>query len=129
MNYKEQLLTKEWKSKRKIILKRDNFCCCLCKSKIRLQVHHKKYIFGRMAWEYPDSLLQTLCQKCHEEIHKTTTIKSEKEKSKFNKKEKVFKPKIKKKKTQHRTEKLLSKLSKEDRRIQSIWDKIKSKKP
>lgn len=33
MNYKEQLLSNEWRSKRTEILKRDNYCCQKCKRK------------------------------------------------------------------------------------------------
>ena len=37
---------------------------------IVLQVHHKRYYTGMLAWEYDDSDLVTLCQECHSKIHK-----------------------------------------------------------
>jgi len=127
MDYKSQLLTKQWKSKRQIILERDNFACRCCGFKLDLQVHHKKYIWGRMAWEYPNSLLITVCGNCHLFIHNTTKIKSEKDLSKIKVK---TKPKVKKKKVVTKKKKALSKLSVQDRKIQSMWDnyKIKNKK-
>lgn len=79
MNYTEQLLSTEWKNKRLIILKRDNYCCTICNYDKTLQVHHKKYIYGRMAWDYPNTLLQTLCRKCHVNIHNNSIIKFEKD--------------------------------------------------
>jgi len=75
MNYKQQLLTKEWLKKRLIILKRDNYSCKNCDKKTNLHVHHKKYINGRMCWDYPNNLLVTLCSECHESVHKSTKIK------------------------------------------------------
>lgn len=127
MDYKSQLLTKQWKSKRQIILERDNFACRCCLSKFDLQVHHKKYIWGRMAWEYPNSLLITVCGNCHLFIHNTTKIKSEKDLSKIKIK---IKPKVKKKKVIAKKQKALNKLSAQDRKIQLMWDnyKIKNKK-
>jgi 5-methylcytosine-specific restriction endonuclease McrA len=35
-----------------------------------LNVHHKKYLPNRMAWDYTDDYLMTVCRECHEEIHK-----------------------------------------------------------
>ena len=47
--------------------------CQSCMSGHNLQVHHKKYIPGRMAWEYftlwEKSHLITLCRKCHAAEH------------------------------------------------------------
>lgn len=34
-----------------------------------LQVHHKKYIKGRMPWDYENEDLITLCKNCHKTIH------------------------------------------------------------
>lgn len=76
MSYEEQLKTPQWYVKRAEILERDDFCCqdCLVGTKrlsmhIQLQVHHKKYIDGLMAWEHPDNLLITLCRDCHAKFH------------------------------------------------------------
>lgn len=97
-------------------------------------MHHKKYIKGRMAWEYPDSLLQTLCGRCHLEVHRTTEIKSEKdlykEKAKLVEKNKLkekFKADQKAKNKKTKKKQAINKLSKEDRRIQDMWDKLKNR--
>ena len=34
-----------------------------------LNVHHKYYESGKLAWEYPDDVLVTLCRDCHENEH------------------------------------------------------------
>jgi len=34
-----------------------------------LNVHHKRYVRGRMVWEYERSDLACLCEPCHEEDH------------------------------------------------------------
>lgn len=39
-----------------------------------LQIHHKYYQKGLLAWEYPNQALVTLCWDCHEELHKNSTI-------------------------------------------------------
>jgi hypothetical protein len=40
----------------------------------KLNVHHKVYRENKLAWEYPDSDLITLCWSCHEKMHKDTKI-------------------------------------------------------
>jgi len=67
--YRTQLLDKKWKLLSRKIKKRDGFKCAICGSDVNLQVHHKKYKKGLMAWEYSDSDLITLCGKCHKKIH------------------------------------------------------------
>lgn len=39
-----------------------------------MQVHHKKYINGRQAWNYQNSDLLTICKNCHVLIHKSELI-------------------------------------------------------
>ena len=129
--YVDELRALEWKTKREIILERDNFeckeCCkkqsifkdgkyfipytkeeqdefekklnefCIETSKLLglpdleyiksepqfhqvyepviLHVHHKYYVQGKLAWEYPNAALICLCQTCHQELHNTTIIK------------------------------------------------------
>jgi 5-methylcytosine-specific restriction endonuclease McrA len=68
-NYAKQLLTKKWKTKRDKIKKRDGGKCTKCGNKNNLEVHHKKYTYGKKAWEYPDSNLITLCSICHYAEH------------------------------------------------------------
>lgn len=114
MKYSEQLLTEEWKNKRLEILKRDNFCCTKCDKKRKLHVHHKKYIRGRMAWEYSNKYLTTLCESCHAEIHNKKPIFKFKEKKKSEKK-----------KPDSRIKKMYKSMSKKDLAIQKLYDKRK----
>ena len=67
--YIEQLNDPRWIKLRNKIIARDNAICqyCGCQDK-RLQVHHKTYQPGKAAWEYTESNLITLCEKCHKEI-------------------------------------------------------------
>lgn len=39
-----------------------------------LHIHHKYYQVGRLAWEYPDTALMTLCWGCHEQLHRDTEV-------------------------------------------------------
>jgi len=77
MKYKEQLKTREWKSKRLEVLFRDNNRCTNCGSSKYLQVHHLEYHKGKLAWGYDNSFLKTLCSNCHKKVHKT--VESEEE--------------------------------------------------
>jgi len=77
MTYEEQLLTPEWKSRRAEILERDWYMCQKCMSSKNLQVHHKKYIDGLMAWEYSDWYLITLCGTCHKNEHEIKGIEKD----------------------------------------------------
>lgn len=75
MTYKEQLLHPNWQRKRLEILSRDEFACKLCyDTESTLHVHHKQYAKGRMAWEYPDDELVTLCEDCHETMHEQNAM-------------------------------------------------------
>jgi len=69
MKYSEQLNTVMWELKKLHILKRDYNECRICGFKHNLKVHHIYYEPKKMAWEYDDESLITLCDKCHEEIH------------------------------------------------------------
>lgn len=70
LTYREQLLHPNWQRKRMEILQRDDFSCKLCCDKdSTLHVHHKQYAKGRMAWEYPNDELVTLCAECHDTMH------------------------------------------------------------
>lgn len=79
LTYKEQLKTSAWLKKKNEILVRDNFVYseCMCDNfESQLEVHHIAYFHDdRMAWEYPDYMLVTLCREHHQEQHndKNTT--------------------------------------------------------
>lgn len=72
--YKVQYEHPLWRKRRSEILLRDNNCCTKCGCKHSLQVHHLIYQFGFNLWEYKDEYLTTVCQNCHEQIHKETPI-------------------------------------------------------
>lgn len=70
MNYSDQLKHPLWQRRRLEIMQRDEFACQVCFDKdSTLHVHHKHYIKGRMAWEYADDELVTLCEPCHGFAH------------------------------------------------------------
>lgn len=70
MTYTEQLKDPRWDKKRKEVLKRDNFTCVCCYAiKVKLNVHHGVYFKEKMAWEYDNIYLHTLCDPCHERTH------------------------------------------------------------
>lgn len=72
LNYKEQLADSRWLQKKAEILIRDNYTCQKCGAKSHLNVHHLSYDKGKLAWEYPNEKLVTLCEQCHAREHKTT---------------------------------------------------------
>ncbi len=57
-----------WSNVRKKVLKRDNNQCIVCKSTLRLEVHHDTYK-NHFKEHLNLADLLTLCQKCHQEHH------------------------------------------------------------
>ena len=120
--YGKALRTKEWKHKRKEILKRDIFACTKCASKDNLHVHHTYYLEGKMPWEVPNDCLITLCKTCHEKEHEGRDIQS------FIKKlPPKQKPKKKKRKLSKR-EKLRQSVPKKDEALQKKYDELNRKR-
>jgi 5-methylcytosine-specific restriction endonuclease McrA len=39
-----------------------------------LNVHHSRYINGKLTWEYDDEELHTLCRQCHTKLHQDIEI-------------------------------------------------------
>lgn len=73
MTYAQQLRDKRWKRCAKAIRHRDNYRCVICSNHdCPLHVHHIIYLPERLAWEYPDKLMITLCEECHEGRHEIT---------------------------------------------------------
>ena len=69
-NYAELLKDPRWIEKRNEILTRDENRCQFCGARNKyLHVHHKDYINGYLPWEYPNCMLVTLCEDCHNLIH------------------------------------------------------------
>ena len=74
--YRQALLSDEWKTVRELVLERDNHTCQHCQSSsVALEVHHK-YYYGKMPWDTPHQYLVTLCQKCHDQAHKGKKIET-----------------------------------------------------
>lgn len=70
LTYAEQLKHPNWQRRRLERLQLANFACLECGDKeTMLHVHHKKYVRGRMAWEYTDAELTVLCEHCHKNHH------------------------------------------------------------
>lgn len=70
MSYAEQLQHPNWQRKRLEVLDRAGYECASCGSKDKmLHVHHKRYIKGRMAWDYDEGNFEVLCKDCHKDDH------------------------------------------------------------
>lgn len=66
--YIELLKDPRWQKKRLEILQRDGWACQGCfDTESTLVVHHKRYLDAVNPWDYPDDLLITLCETCHED--------------------------------------------------------------
>ena len=69
ISYKEQLADSRWLKKKNEILERDNYTCQKCGATSHLNVHHTYYEQNKLAWEYPNESLVTLCDNCHSVEH------------------------------------------------------------
>ena len=67
--YEKQLKDKRWRRLRTEVIEERGGKCEVCGSSANLCVHHKVYIKGRYAWEYPKKHLLVLCNGCHEKVH------------------------------------------------------------
>ncbi len=61
------LKSDEWKRKRYVVLKRDNWRCVYCGARAT-QVHHKKYLRKNLGKE-PIEWLVSVCGPCHDAKH------------------------------------------------------------
>lgn len=64
----EYLQSEEWKRKRILVLKRDNWRCVFCGSQAT-EVHHKRY--ARNIGREPITWLVSVCHSCHEAQHES----------------------------------------------------------
>ena len=64
------LKSDEWKRKRYVVLKRDNWRCVYCGAPA-VQVHHKRYAKYNIGRE-PIKWLVSVCKSCHDSIHHNT---------------------------------------------------------
>jgi len=70
LTYSEQLRHPLWQRKRLEVLSLSGWACECCSAIDQtLHVHHKRYVKGRMAWEYSRDELAALCETCHQETH------------------------------------------------------------
>ena len=68
--YQKLLRDPRWQRKRLEVMQRDHWkCACCSDGESELNVHHIQYRQGAKPWEYDDSLLITLCRRCHEAVH------------------------------------------------------------
>ena len=75
MTYKDQLLHPNWQRLRLQMLDAAGWACQCCKTKeVTLHVHHKRYVKGRMAWEYTEDELDVLCKDCHADEHEADSL-------------------------------------------------------
>jgi hypothetical protein len=66
--YNEDYLpSDDWKRKRYVVLKRDNWTCVHCGHRAT-QVHHKRYARRNIGKE-PIEWLESVCKDCHEKQH------------------------------------------------------------
>ena len=66
--YRDYLKSDEWKRKRYVVLKRDNWRCVYCGGRAT-QVHHTKYARYNIGRE-PIEWLVSVCKDCHDSIHR-----------------------------------------------------------
>lgn len=67
-SWMERCADPRWQRKRAQICERDGWQCTDCgDSHALLNVHHH-YYDGSNPWDYPDSALSTLCERCHKRI-------------------------------------------------------------
>jgi hypothetical protein len=77
--YGKYLSSPEWRQKRELVLKRDNYKCQCCLTGLATQVHHKSYEFVDLSGSEPCFDLVAICWPCHERIE---NMKAENRKSK-----------------------------------------------
>jgi len=62
-----------WNKFRAEVIELDGGICVRCgrspNDGVILQVHHKEYINGKLPWDYPYKLCETLCKGCHAAEH------------------------------------------------------------
>lgn len=69
MDYDKQLEDPRWHALREEAIKAAGGKCQDCHRTRNLQSHHRKYVHGRMAWEYSVDELKVLCRTCHHGYH------------------------------------------------------------
>jgi hypothetical protein len=74
-SYSDKLRDPRWQKCRLQIMDRDGFRCHECGTESKtLHVHHTRYLKGVDPWDYPVSLLITLCEDCHQMLHDGASV-------------------------------------------------------
>lgn len=80
MSYSDLLKDPRWQRKRLEVMHLANFACEVCGSTTAtLNVHHARYVRGRMPWDYSHAELHCLCEACHRSEHGIRTAEEERE--------------------------------------------------
>lgn len=75
--YSELLRDPRWQKMRLKKLEDAGWVCQRCMDgESTLNVHHNRYIKGRMPWEYDEQELVVLCEQCHEGEHEAKDLRS-----------------------------------------------------
>lgn len=75
IRYKIYLASNTWKEKRTKALFRDKYLCQACLNNPATEVHHKSYEFVDFKGSEPLFDLVSMCNKCHEALHKIKELK------------------------------------------------------
>lgn len=68
--YSDLLKDGRWQERRLTVLQRDKFTCTICHKTELLEVHHFDYFGDFKPWEYPNDMLITVCDECHNKENK-----------------------------------------------------------
>lgn len=72
MDWKDQYKHPNWQKKRLEALELAGFECQNCgDGESQLQVHHVRYKKGSLIWDYEPTELSVLCEKCHDDAHRS----------------------------------------------------------
>jgi hypothetical protein len=69
IEYEKLLSRKEWKDFRKNVFEVRGKKCEMCGAEKHLQVHHPRYVEGKLPWDYSVHDVVVLCGRCHKKIH------------------------------------------------------------
>ena len=68
-HYEHLLKDERWKLFRLRVMSERGCSCEYCGSTETIQIHHTKYVKGRLPWEYDIKDMRVVCRTCHQKIH------------------------------------------------------------
>ena len=68
-HYEHLLKDERWKLFRLRVMSERGCSCEYCGSTETIQIHHTKYVKGRLPWEYDIKDMRVVCRICHQKIH------------------------------------------------------------